>query len=89
VSNKYFAYHVDLRGVSVASYELRATEDDAAVSEARHLLRLHSSLEIWQGARFVVRLAAGAADSRSAGGPVSPRHEPDEHIQSRRRPPRA
>jgi hypothetical protein len=68
VSNKYFAYHVDLRGVSVASYELRATEDDAAVSEARHLLRLHSSLEIWQGARFVVRLAAGAADSRSAGG---------------------
>jgi hypothetical protein len=53
---KYFAYHVDLHGVALASYELRGIEDAAAVSEARSLLGLHPSLEVWQGARFVARL---------------------------------
>jgi hypothetical protein len=57
-SSRYFAYHVDLQGIAVASYELKATQDPTAVSEARHLLKLHPSLEIWRAARFVARLEA-------------------------------
>jgi len=54
---KYFAYHVDLSGASRASYELKAAEDDPhAVSEARYYLKLHPTLEVWHGARFVARL---------------------------------
>jgi hypothetical protein len=53
---KYFAYHVDLHGVALASYELQGSDDPAAVSEARSFLRFHPSLEIWQGARFIARL---------------------------------
>jgi hypothetical protein len=53
---QYFAYHVDLSGVALASYQLRAADDEGAASEARWLLKLHPSLEVWQGARFVVRL---------------------------------
>jgi hypothetical protein len=56
VSTKYFAYHVDLRGVSRASYELNAADDEGAKSEARWLLKLHPSIEIWQAARWVARL---------------------------------
>ena len=46
----------DIDGVAHASYELQATEDPDAVSEARHFLELHRSIEVWQGARWVVRL---------------------------------
>jgi hypothetical protein len=53
---KYFAYHVDLQGVALASYELKGADDTAAVSETRSLLRFHPSLEIWQGARLVARV---------------------------------
>ena len=53
--SKFFAYHVDLRGVTRASYELHATDDEGAKSEARQLLKLHPSIEVWQGARWVVR----------------------------------
>ena len=56
---RYFAYHVDLQGVARASYELKAADDATALSEAKHLLKLHPSLEIWRAARFVVRLKAG------------------------------
>ncbi len=52
----YFAYHVDLSGVARASYELKADDDEGARSEAEHLLKLHPSLEVWQGARWVARL---------------------------------
>jgi hypothetical protein len=55
-TTKYFAYHVDLHGVALASYELQGADDSVAVSEALSLLRFHSSLELWQGARFVARL---------------------------------
>jgi hypothetical protein len=57
-SSRYFAYHVDPLGVALASYELKATEDATAISEARHLLKLHPSLEIWRAARFAARLLA-------------------------------
>jgi hypothetical protein len=59
-SSRYFAYHVDLQGVALASYELKETEDAPAISEARHLLKLHPSLEIWYGARFVARMVGEA-----------------------------
>jgi hypothetical protein len=52
----YFAYYVNLHGVALASYELEGGDDSAAVSAARSLLRLHPTLEIWQGARFIARL---------------------------------
>ena len=54
--SKYFAYYVDLSGVSRASYELHAGSDEAAKAEALHLLKFHPSLEVWDGARLVVRL---------------------------------
>jgi hypothetical protein len=57
-SKKYFAYHVDLYGVSRASYELKATDDAAAVSEARYFLKLHPSIEVWLAGRFVARFVA-------------------------------
>jgi hypothetical protein len=53
---KYFAYHVDLHGVALASYELNATDDEKAKAEARYFLKLHPSIEVWQGARWIVRL---------------------------------
>lgn len=53
---KYFAYHVDLQGVALASYELRGIDNSVAVSEARSMLKFHPSIEIWQGARFVARV---------------------------------
>src|SRR6185503_15390025 len=57
-SKKYFAYHVDLYGAAHASYELKATDDAAAVSEARYFLKLHPSIEVWLAGRFVARLPA-------------------------------
>ena len=65
-SPRYFAYHVDLQGVALASYELKATEDATAIFEARHLLKLHPSLEIWRAARFIARLEAAATTQASA-----------------------
>ena len=53
---KYHAYHVDPHGVARASYELNATDDEGAKSEAQWFLKLHPSLEVWQNARFVIRL---------------------------------
>jgi hypothetical protein len=55
--SKYFAYHVDVRGIARASYELQATNDSNAVAEARYFLKFHPSLEVWQGARSVARLS--------------------------------
>jgi len=61
---KYFAYHVDLHGVALASYELQGSDDPAAVSEARSFLRFHPSLEIWQGGfRFPRRKSCGMRNS--------------------------
>jgi hypothetical protein len=60
MSTKYRAYHVNLQGIALSSYELKATDDDAALSEARCLLRLHASLEIWSGARWVARIIQDA-----------------------------
>jgi hypothetical protein len=57
MNSKYFAYHVDYSGATRASYELHATSDDAAKAEAKHLLKFHPSIEIWQGAHRVARLA--------------------------------
>jgi hypothetical protein len=52
----YIAYYVDLSGVAQASYELKANEDDAAKNEAREYLKLHLSIEVWDGPRWVTRL---------------------------------
>lgn len=54
--SKYFAYHVDVDGKARASYELKAPDDGAALSEARHFLNFHPSIEVWQGARYVGRM---------------------------------
>jgi hypothetical protein len=62
----YYAYHVDLHGVALASYELQGADDSVAVSEARSLLRFHPSLEVWQGARFVARLKLEQSGSAKA-----------------------
>jgi hypothetical protein len=56
MSSKYFAYHVDLHGTARASYELKANEDANAVAEARVYMKLHPTLEVWQGVRWVARL---------------------------------
>ena len=56
-SKLYIAYHVDITGVAKAAYELKATDDEQARIEAHPLLGLHPSIEVWQGPRFVARLA--------------------------------
>ena len=56
MASKYFAYYVDLTGVARASYEMQAGSDDTAKVEARYYLKFHPSIEVWQGARWVVRL---------------------------------
>ena len=57
MSSKYFAYYVDLYGTARASYELQANNDESAATEARYFLKFHPSIEVWQGARWVARLA--------------------------------
>jgi hypothetical protein len=54
---RYYAYNVSLHGITKASYELQATNDDAAKVEARYFLKFHPSIEIWYGGRCVARLA--------------------------------
>ncbi len=56
MSSKYFAYYVDLQGIARACYELKANDDPTAVADARGYLKLHPSLEVWQGARWIARL---------------------------------
>jgi len=56
--SKYFAYHVTLRGLTVASYELQTTDDEAAKMEARYFLKFYPTIEVWQGARFIARFMA-------------------------------
>jgi hypothetical protein len=57
ISKRYIAYHVDLSGNALASYELAASEDEAAKIEARKLLKFHPSIEVWLGARHIARLS--------------------------------
>jgi hypothetical protein len=64
MSSKYAAYYVDLYGVAHASYSLTATDDEQTKSEARNLLGLHPSIEVWQGARWVARLVRESARLR-------------------------
>jgi hypothetical protein len=52
----YRAYHVELSGIPLASYDLMASDDEAAKSEARHYLSFHPSIEVWEGPRRVARL---------------------------------
>ena len=54
---KYFAYHFDLSGGTRASYELHAADDAKAAAEARYFLKFHPSIDVWQGARWIVRLS--------------------------------
>jgi hypothetical protein len=61
--NKYIAYHVDLVGVMHASYELDCTDDEGAKSKGRYFLRFHSSIDVWQGPRWVARF-----EREEAGG---------------------
>jgi hypothetical protein len=51
-SRQYIAYHVDL-----FTYELKASDNEQAKIEAHPLLTLHPTIEVWQGPRFVGRLA--------------------------------
>jgi hypothetical protein len=61
---KYYAYYVNVKGVTGASYELKGTNDADGVSEARHLLKYHPSIEVWQGARFVARIVRNTPRAR-------------------------
>lgn len=54
--SKYFAYYVDFAGAARARYELKAIDDCRAVAEGRQFMKLHPSVEIWQGSRIVARL---------------------------------
>jgi hypothetical protein len=54
-SNKYTAHYVDLFGVSLAKYVLAAMDDEAAKLEARQLLVIHPSIEVWHGPRWIAR----------------------------------
>jgi hypothetical protein len=54
-SNKYTAHYVDLFGVSLANYVLAAMDDEAAKLEARQLLVIHPSIEVWHGPRWIAR----------------------------------
>lgn len=56
MASKYIAYYVDLYGNARASYELNVTDDATAICEARNYLKLHPSIEVWQGARWIARL---------------------------------
>lgn len=56
MQTRYFAYYVDLRGATHASYELHAADDARALSAAQPFLKFHPSLEIWYGARRIARL---------------------------------
>lgn len=56
MSSRYFAYYINLSGTALASYELQAADDARATAEARRYLRLHPTLEIWHGARWVARM---------------------------------
>jgi hypothetical protein len=50
------AYHVNIFGVSEASYELQAKNDEAAKTEALQFLYLHPPVvEVWDGPRWVAR----------------------------------
>src|SRR5436190_193654 len=51
----YIAYYVTLLGAAQASYELRAKDDEAAKVESRQFLKLHPSIEVWEGAKWVAR----------------------------------
>ena len=57
MSARYFAYHVDQQGAAKASYQLLGTDDTSALAAARYFLKFHPSLEVWQGARRIARLA--------------------------------
>jgi hypothetical protein len=74
---KFFAYHVDLRGITKASYELQASDDSDAASEARYFLKFHPSIEVWQGARWIARLTHEVpAVKRNAAKPCNARKAP-------------
>ena len=47
----YVAYHVNTFGVSEASYELQAKNDEAAKPEPLRFLSLDPSVEVWDGLR--------------------------------------
>lgn len=56
MASKYFACYVDIYGTARASYQLNVSDDAIAIREARNYLKLHPSIEVWQGARWVARL---------------------------------
>jgi hypothetical protein len=51
----YIAYHVDIFGNALACYELKATDDEAAKAEGRAFLRNHTTIEAWNGPRWIAR----------------------------------
>jgi hypothetical protein len=55
-NKKYQAVCVDMLGLALTSYDLEAGDDDAAKVVARQYLIAHSSLEVWDGPRWVARL---------------------------------
>ena len=61
----YVAYHVNIFGVSEASYELQAKNDDAARTEALQFLKLHPSVEGWPTVGCAVQPRWGAPPARS------------------------
>lgn len=50
-------HRVPRQRVALASYELTAVDDEQAKADGRQYLDLHSSIEVWQGPRWVARFA--------------------------------
>lgn len=61
---KYCAYYVDLLGAAKSSYELKAVDDEQAKVEARYFLNFHPSIQVWQGARYIVRMTREELETR-------------------------
>jgi hypothetical protein len=61
---RYFAYYTDTSGANTSSYELKAGDDEQARTEAQYFLSFHPSIQVWQGGRYVGRLARGEPETR-------------------------
>ena len=58
---RYRAHAVDLYGVSLAEYQFECRSDEEAEHRATVYLRMHPTIDLWQGARRIVRLARDEA----------------------------
>lgn len=70
---RYIAHAVDLRGVSLAMYEIEGADEDELRRRVRPLLEVHPAIEVWDGPRLVMRVARGQASETKGRAEVPPR----------------